>query len=126
KLRPGDEVMACAMSDEEKDLLIVTDAGFGKRTKLDKYPSKGRGGMGVRGIKITNQRGKVVSALMAALDDEVFLVSSGGVMIRMEVRGISAQGRDASGVRVMNLDGDETVVAMAPVLKVDDEEADAG
>jgi DNA gyrase subunit A len=126
KLRPGDEVMACAMSDEAKDLLIVTDAGFGKRTKLDKYPAKGRGGMGVRGIKITNQRGKVVSALMAALDDEVFLVSSGGVMIRMEVRGISAQGRDASGVRVMNLDGEETVVAMAPVLKVDDEDEGGG
>jgi DNA gyrase subunit A len=126
KLRAGDEVMACAMSDEVKDLLIITDAGFGKRTKLDKYPSKGRGGMGVRGIKITNQRGKVVSALMASLDDEVFLVSSGGVMIRMPVRDISAQGRDASGVRVMNLDTDESVVAMAPVLKVDDEDAEAG
>ena len=79
--------------------------------------------MGVKGIKITNQRGKVVSALMVELEDEVFLVSSGGVMIRMAVRDISAQGRDASGVRVMNLDADETVVAMAPVLKVDEEDA---
>jgi DNA gyrase subunit A len=122
KLRAGDEVVAFAVSEEEKDLLIVTDAGYGKRTKLDKYPAKGRGGMGVKGIKITSRRGRVVSALMAELDDEVFLVSSGGVMIRMPVRDISAQGRDASGVRVMNLDGDETVVAMAPVLKVEGED----
>ena len=122
KLRAEDEVVAFAVSEAEKDLLIVTDAGYGKRTKIDKYPAKGRGGMGVKGIKITSRRGKVVSALMAALDDEVFLVSSGGVMIRMPVRDISAQGRDASGVRVMNLDGDEAVVAMAPVLKVEGEE----
>ena len=124
KLRAGDEVMACAASEADRNLLIVTDAGFGKRTLLDKYPAKGRGGMGVKGIKITNQRGKVVSALMVDLDDEVFLVSSGGVMIRMAVRDISAQGRDASGVRVMNLDADEAVVAMAPVLKVEDTPAD--
>jgi len=122
KLRADDEVMACVASEAAKNLLIVTDAGFGKRTLLDKYPAKGRGGMGVKGIKITNQRGKVVSALMVEIDDEVFLVSSGGVMIRMAVRDISAQGRDASGVRVMNLDGEESVVAMAPVLKVPGED----
>jgi DNA gyrase subunit A len=123
KMRADDTVVSCDVARDEATILIVTDAGYGKRTKADKYPAKGRGGMGVKGIKITNQRGKVVAAGMAALDDELFLVSSSGVTIRMAVRDISAQGRDASGVRVMNLDGDETVVAMAPVLKVDEVEA---
>ena len=60
----------------------------------------------------------------AQLDDEVFGISSGGVTIRMPVREISSQGRDATGVRVMNLDAGQTVAAVAPVLKLDDTEAE--
>jgi len=103
------------------DLLIVTEAGFGKRTKLDHFHAQARGGQGVRGIKLTQRRGWVVAALMASLDDDILIVASGGVVIRTAVREIAAQGRDATGVRVMNLDPGQTVAAVAQVSANDEE-----
>ena len=120
RLRPGDEVVSCDVTRDGADLLIVTDTGHGKRTKLDKFPRKGRGTMGVIGIRLARGRGKVVAALMVGLDDELLLISSAGVTIRTAIRDISAQGRDATGVRIMNLDVGQTVAAVAPVLNVDD------
>jgi DNA gyrase subunit A len=63
----------------------------------------------------------VVAAFMVGLDDEIFVVNSVGTLIRMPVREISSQGRDATGVRVMNLDDNETVASVAPVLSADDD-----
>jgi DNA gyrase subunit A len=120
KLRPGDEVVACDVSRPGVDLLIVTDGGFGKRTKLDHFGPQGRGGQGVRGIRITERRGSVVAALMAALDDELLVVSSAGIIIRTSVREIAAQGRDATGVRVMNLEEGQTVAAVAPLTSAEE------
>ena len=120
RLRPGDEVVSCDVTRDGADLLIITDTGYGKRTKLDKFPRKGRGTMGVIGIRLARGRGKVVAALMVGIDDELLLISSAGVTIRTAVRDISAQGRDATGVRVMNLDAGQTVAAVAPVMNVDD------
>ncbi|MFZ0171721.1 MAG: DNA gyrase subunit A [Acidimicrobiales bacterium] len=115
RLRAGDELVSCDVAREGVDLLIVTDAGFGKRTKIDHFNSQARGGQGVRGIRLTQRRGWVVAALMASLDDEVLIVASGGVVIRTAVRDIPAQGRDATGVRVMNLDDGQSVAAVAQV-----------
>jgi DNA gyrase subunit A len=115
RLRAGDELVSCDVAREGVDLLIVTDAGFGKRTKLDHFHAQTRGGLGVRGIRLTQRRGWVVAALMASLDDEILIVASGGVVIRTAVRDISAQGRDATGVRVMNLDEGQSVAAVAQV-----------
>jgi DNA gyrase subunit A len=115
KLKAGDELVSCDVAVPGVDLLIVTDAGFGKRTKLEHFSTQGRGGQGVRGIRLTQRRGAVVAAIMAALDDELLIVASGGVVIRTAVREIAAQGRDATGVRVMNLDEGQTVAAVAPM-----------
>ncbi|HEX3622428.1 MAG TPA: DNA gyrase subunit A [Acidimicrobiales bacterium] len=120
RLRQGDEVVSCDVTRDGADLLIVTDTGHGKRTKLDRFPRKGRGTMGVIGIRLARGRGAVVAALMVGLDDELLLISSAGVTIRTAVRDISSQGRDATGVRIMNLDEGQTVAAVAPVLNVDD------
>jgi DNA gyrase subunit A len=120
RLRQGDEVVSCDVTREGADLLIVTDSGYGKRTKLDKFPRKGRGTMGVIGIRLARGRGKVIAALMVGIDDELLLISSAGVTIRTAVRDISAQGRDATGVRIQNLDEGQTVAAVAPVLNVDE------
>jgi DNA gyrase subunit A len=124
RLRPGDEVVSLDVVREEADIIIVTDAGYGKRTKTDHFGRQGRGGQGVRAIKLTAVRGRVVSAFMAGLDDEILLVSTGGVVIRTAVREIAAQGRDATGVRVMNLDEGHTVAAVAPVTADEDEDAE--
>jgi DNA gyrase subunit A len=115
KLRPGDEVVSCDVARDEADLLLVTDAGYGKRTKLERFHTQARGGQGVRGIRLTAKRGYVVAAFMTGLEDEVLLISSAGVTIRTPVREIASQGRDATGVRVMNLDPGQTVASVAPV-----------
>ena len=120
-LKQGDEVVSCDVARDDASILMVTDAGFGKRTQLDKFNRQGRGGQGVRGIRLTAKRGYVVAAFMVGLDDDIICISSEGVAMRMEVRSISSQGRDATGVRVMNLDTGQTVAAVAPILASDDE-----
>jgi DNA gyrase subunit A len=121
RLRTGDEVVSLDVVRPDADVLIVTDAGFGKRTKTDHFGRQGRGGQGVRAIKLTAVRGRVVSAFMAGLDDEILLVSTGGVVIRTAVREIAAQGRDATGVRLMSLDAGHSVAAVAAVFAEDEE-----
>ncbi len=116
KMKVGDEVVSCDVARDDAAILIVTDGGYGKRTQLDKFNTQGRGGQGVRGIRINAKKGGVVAAFMVGIDDDIFVINSGGTVIRMEVRQISSQGRDATGVRVMNLTGDEVVASVAPVL----------
>jgi DNA gyrase subunit A len=125
RLRPGDVVVSCDTVRPDADLLIVTAAGYGKRTDLDAFRGQGRGGQGIRGIRTTSQKGDVVAAMMVAEDTDVIVVSSGGVMIRTPVREISKQGRDATGVRVMNVGEEETVAAVAPVLQTDEDDTGA-
>jgi DNA gyrase subunit A len=122
RLRSGDEVVSLDVVRPDADVLIVTDAGYGKRTKTDHFGRQGRGGQGVRAIKLTAVRGRVVSAFMAGLDDEILLVSTGGVVIRTAVREIAAQGRDATGVRLMSLDAGHAVAAVAAVSAEDEVE----
>lgn len=124
KLRTDDVVVAAAATSEndQRYLLTVTEGGYGKRTPIEAYPRKGRGTMGVKGIKLTEARGAaVIGARMVELDDEVIMVSSGGVLIRTAVSEIAEQRRDATGVKVMNVGVDETVAALSPVtLELDE------
>ena len=124
RLREGDRAISLGVVREDADLLLVTDTGFGKRVKVERFTRQGRGGQGVRAIKLTAARGFVVAATMASLVDQVLLASSGGVLIRVPAREISSQGRDATGVRVMNLD-DGHHVATAAVVPADDDVEDA-
>jgi DNA gyrase subunit A len=122
KLKNGDDaVVSCDVARDDTAILIMTEAGYGKRTQLDKFNVQGRGGQGVRGIKLTGKKGHVIAAFMVGLDDEIVAVSSGGVTIRMEVRQISSQGRDATGVRIMNLDDGQTVASVAPIIASEEE-----
>jgi len=120
RLRAGDEVVSCDVVRPDDDILIVTDAGYGKRTKTDHFGRQGRGGQGVRAIKLTARRGRVVAAFMAGLDDEILLISTGGIVIRTAVREIAAQGRDATGVRLMSLEEGHSVAAVAAVTGEED------
>ncbi|MDA0300621.1 MAG: DNA gyrase subunit A [Actinobacteria bacterium] len=117
KLKSSDDaVVSCDVARDDTAILLMTEAGFGKRTQLDKFNTQGRGGQGVRGIKLTGKKGVVAAAFVVGIEDEIVAVSSGGVTIRMEVREISSQGRDATGVRVMNLDDGQTVASVAPII----------
>jgi DNA gyrase subunit A len=115
RLKADDEVVSLDVARDEADILIVTDAGYGKRTKVERFNRQTRGGQGVRGIRLTAKRGRVVGAFMTGLDDEILLISTSGIVIRTAVREIASQGRDATGVRVMNLDDGDAVAAVARV-----------
>ena len=121
RLKPDDSVVSVDVARDDTAILILTEAGFGKRTQLERFNAQARGGQGVRGIRLTGKKGEVVAAFMVGLDDEIVAVSNNGITIRMEVRSISSQGRDATGVRVMNLDDGDVVGSVAPILATDDD-----
>jgi DNA gyrase subunit A len=120
-LRAGDEVVAADIARDESSILMVTSAGYGKRTQLHHFHRQGRGGQGVRGIRLTSKRGGVVSAFTVGLEDEILVISSAGVVVRLAARDISSQGRDATGVRVVSLDPGQEVASVAPVLAVEED-----
>jgi DNA gyrase subunit A len=117
KLREGDAVVSADAYRRGAVMLFVSTSGYGKRTKLDLFHRQGRGGQGVRGMKVTEARGGVVSAFTVSDEDEILVFSSAGNIIRMPASEISTQGRDATGVRVVRLGAGETIVATAPVLE---------
>ena len=124
KFRGNDELLSCAVVNPEANVLHLTTEGFGKRTPLSEFSTKGRGGLGVRGIQTTDDRGEVAGATVINDGDHIFAITSGGVIIRMNVDDISIQGRSATGVRVMTPDEDQHVVALSrvPVSDFDEEE----
>ena len=116
KLRDGDRVVAAASNIDGEEVLLLTSGGYGKRTAMDQFPRQGRGGIGVKAIKLTRVRGNLVGARAVARDDEVFLISSSGIGIRTPVSKISRQQRDATGVKVMDV-GDGALTAFAIVAR---------
>jgi DNA gyrase subunit A len=120
KLRAGDEVVSVDVARSDSSILMITESGYGKRTQVSNFARKGRGGLGMIGIKLTGKKGRVVSAFMAGIDDEIVIVSSGGTTIRTPAREISSQGRAATGVRIMSLDAGQVVASAALILAHDD------
>jgi DNA gyrase subunit A len=118
KLRPGDQVLAMEVVRPDADLLVVTDAGFGKRTSLDQYPRKGRAIQGIKTAELTEARGFLAGAMVVQDEDDVFLITDGGQIIRTRVNEIRRAGRATQGVRIMRLgDNGTRVAAVAPVVK---------
>jgi DNA gyrase subunit A len=118
-LRSGDEVISVNVAADDADLLVVTENGYGKRTPLREYPKKGRGGLGVKTVQLTEAKGKLAGARVVRDGYQVMLISTGGTVIRMPVDGIRRAGRATQGVIVMRLRGDERVSSLAPVVESD-------
>jgi DNA gyrase subunit A len=117
KLRKGDEVIALSLAKDDSDLLVVTDHGYGKRTLIADYPVKGRGGLGVKTVQLTQAKGQLAGALIVRDGYQVMLISTGGTVIRMPVDGIRRAGRATQGVIVMRPRGRERVSTLAPVIE---------
>jgi DNA gyrase subunit A len=108
-------------------ILTVTERGFGKRTKPEKYPAQRRGGLGRLGLRITSRNGQVMGILQVDEDDEIMLVTDGGKVLRLSVKGISVIGRITQGVKLMDTEKEERVVSLAKVAEKGDEgEAELG
>jgi DNA gyrase subunit A len=117
------EVIAMDVARDDQDLLVVTENGYGKRTRIDQYRKTSRGAKGVRTIKLTEAKGGLAGALVVREHQELVFISQSGMVQRTGVRGISQQGRAATGVRVMNVRDDDCVRAVALVVE---SEPDAG
>jgi DNA gyrase subunit A len=114
RLVGDDEVLSMSVAtDEDQALMVVTDGGFGKKTLIAEYPRQGRGGQGVRTAKIVEARGELVGAMVVGPGDEVFAITSAGVVIRMSVEPLRYLSRATMGVKLISLDAGATVVAVA-------------
>src|SRR5918999_1574000 len=122
-LRTGDEVIAASIARNQADLLVVTENGFGKRTRLDQYPVKGRGGLGVKTVQLTEARGQLAGAQVVREGHQVMLISTGGTVIRTPADGIKQSGRATQGVIVMRLREGERVSTLVPVVEQESDEA---
>jgi DNA gyrase subunit A len=109
----GDELLGMYVARQGADVLVATGGGYAKRTPVDQYPVKGRGGMGVLTARIVGARGELVGALMVDPEDEVFAITSSGGVIRTAAAEVKQSGRQTMGVRLMNLAAGDSVVAIA-------------
>ena len=121
RLRDDDVVVAATTAEEGGEILLLTSGGYGKRTKMDLFRRQGRGGMGVKAMKLTKVRGKLIAAKAVGPEDEVFMISSDGIVIRQAVSDISRQRRESTGVRVVSLDGGTDLSAAALVPQTEEE-----
>ncbi len=120
-LRDGDEVVAMEVVRPGSTLLTVTEHGYGKRTELDEYRVQSRGGVGIINIQTTERNGRVVGMASVHDEDEFMLITQQGKILRTVARDIRTIGRATQGVRLIEIDADDRVVALARLAEKDDE-----
>ena len=116
-LSDGDVVIGMQISSQGKEMLIVSEKGMGKRTSMDEFTSQNRGGKGVKCYKITEKTGNVVGMKAVDEDSEIMVINTEGIIIRMKCSDISVYGRITSGVKLINLHGNDKVASVAKVRK---------
>lgn len=126
KLGEGQRVISLIIA-KPGDVLTVTENGYGKRTPVDQFPTKGRAGMGIISIKTSPRNGDQVGAVLVDEDDEIMLITDGGTLVRTRVSDVSVMGRDTQGVKVINVAKGEKLIGIEriEVLEGDDEPASA-
>lgn len=124
-LDEGDEVvgMICIEPDAKKDVLVLSENGYGKRTDLDEYRITNRGGKGVKTINITEKTGELISIQAVTDDNDLMIINRSGVTIRTEVSQIRLAGRATQGVRIINLREGDAIASVMAVPASEDEEA---
>ena len=117
KLAAEHEVISLIPIDPTQAILFATQNGYGKRTLVDEFATRGRGGQGVIAIQTSNRNGPVIGAVSVVDDEEIMLISDGGTLVRTPVSGISVLGRNTQGVRLIRLAKDEKLVGVEPVAE---------
>jgi DNA gyrase subunit A len=116
RLRTGDRVVGCAVVEQEKDLLIVAAKGYGKRTPLAEYRSQTRGGIGIKTLQVTAKTGETVGCAVVDDEDQLFMVTAQGQMVRIPTENIRVTGRSAQGVILVRFRGEDQVASIAKVI----------
>ena len=114
-LADGDEVVSMQLDAQGEYLLIVSEKGMGKMTPISDFSAQNRGGKGVKCYKIMEKTGNVLGVKALNLDNEIMLINTEGIIIRMMCSDISVQGRVTSGVKLMHLNENESVASIAKV-----------
>ncbi len=122
----SDEVvgMVCVEPDNKKDILVISENGYGKRTDLDEYRVTNRGGKGVKTINVTEKTGKLSSILSVTDDDDLMIINRSGITIRTGVRDIRLAGRATQGVRIINLRAGDSIASVIAVPAGEEEMPD--
>ena len=121
----NDEVVGMlSVNDMDSDILVVSENGYGKRSKLDDYRITNRGGKGVKTISITEKTGNLVSIKNVSDSDDLMIINKSGIAIRMEVNSLRVMGRATQGVKLINLKDDDSIAAVAKVVLDDDDVQD--
>jgi len=115
RLKGEDKVVGMDIISKDANLLVVTTLGYGKRTKLSKFRAQSRGGSGIKAIKLVKSSGQVVGIKVVNSEEQILLISAEGIVIKMEAKDISLQGRSTQGVRLMRLDANDKVVALESI-----------
>ena len=123
-LGEGDTVVSMSLASEGTDMLVVSENGFGKRTDLEEYRSQIRAGKGIKTYNISEKTGSIVGAEMVSEDDEMMIINSDGVLIRIKVNEISIFGRVTSGVKLMNVDEEVSIVSIAKITTDEEDEVE--
>lgn len=124
RLHDGDYVIGASVAREDSQLLIVTENGYGKKTSLDEYKLQSRGGKGIFTYRITDKTGKIAGMKAVTDNDDIMLITSDGVVIRLHSAEISTYGRQTQGVRLMRLDDGVQVVSVARTEHEEESEED--
>ena len=124
RFRGDDALLAMDVIREGAFVVTITDGGFAKRTNVDEWAPKGRGILGVRAMKLVEERGSMVGAMVCDETDQIFAIASNGVVIRTSVAQVRPSGRDTMGVRLMNLADGDAIVAVARGGEAEEEELD--
>lgn len=124
ELNAGDYVVSALIAEDGRDVLAITEGGYGKRTEAIEYRCQTRGGKGVLTYKITEKTGKLAGVVAASEDEDVMLITSEGVVIRMHIDSISRFGRQTQGVRVVKMENGTSVVSVATTERYKEEEAE--
>jgi len=123
KIAEGQRVISMLVADSEKQtVLTATENGFGKRTPISDYTRHGRGTQGMIGIQTSERNGKLVGAVLVGDEDEIMLISTGGVLIRMRVKQIREMGRSTQGVRLIDLDEGTKLAGVERVAEKEEDE----
>ena len=124
KLEKDDEVVSMELVEPKQQLLVATENGFGKRTPVEDYKIQARGGKGLLTYDKAkfNKTGNLIGAMVVDEEDEIFLINSEGIIIRIRAKEVSVLGRATQGVKIMKVDGETKIVAMAKAIKEDDDE----
>ena len=114
-LMDGDEVIGMQMDSQGEYLLIASEKGLGKRTRMEEFTAQNRGGKGVKCYKITERTGNLIGIKAVNEENEIMMITTGGIIIRMKVGDISIVGRVTSGVKLIDMNEDVTVASIAKV-----------